>query len=181
VSDVFISVGSNVDAERHVRFALAALTERLGRIEVSPCYANPAVGFAGDDFLNLVVRTETTLPPATVIGLLREIEWAGGRVASAMRWGPRALDIDLLLYGSAVEPALRIPRSDVLRAAYVLCPLTDLAPTLRHPVTGQRLRDVWTAHPAAAAPWTRDGRIMSTSLPAQPGLVVEPQPVAAAE
>jgi len=181
VTDVFISVGSNVDAERQVRFALAALTERLGRIEVSPCYANPAVGFAGDDFLNLVVRAETTLPPATVIGLLREIEWAGGRAASENRRGPRALDIDLLLYGSAVEPSLRIPRSDVLRAAYVLCPLTDLAPTLRHPVTGQRLHDVWSAHPSAIALWTRGGRVMSTLVPAQPASVVQPQPVAAAE
>jgi len=181
VTDVFISVGSNVEAERHVRYALAALTERLGPIEVSPCYANPAVGFAGNDFLNLVVRAESVLPPATVIGLLREIERAGGRVASAPRWGPRSLDIDLLLYGSAIEPALRIPRGDVLRAAYVLCPLTDLAPTLRHPVTGQRLRDVWAAHPSAVALWTRHGRVVTTSVPTQPQAVVQTQPVAATE
>ena len=181
MTDIFISVGSNVDAERNVRFALAALTEQLGPIELSPWYVNPAVGFAGDDFLNLVVRAESTQPPASVIGSLREIERAGGRAAGAPRWGPRTLDIDLLLYGSAVEPALRIPRADVLRAAYVLCPLTDLAPELRHPVTGQKLRDVWTAHPSARAPWTRHGRIMSTSVPGRPESVVQTQSVAAAE
>ncbi len=181
MTEVYISVGSNVEAERHVRFALAAIAERFGRIELSPCYANPAVGFAGDEYLNVVVRAESMLPPSIVIDMLREIEWAGGRAVSAVRWGPRTLDIDLLLYGSAVEPALRIPRTDVLRAAYVLCPLMDLAPTLRHPVTGQRLRDVWAAHPSAVALWTRHGRVMSTSAPAQPQCVVQTQPVAAAE
>ena len=59
--------------------------------------------------------------------------------------GPRVLDLDLLLYGSLVDPELRVPRHDVLRYAFVLRPLSELAPRLVHPVTGRTLRAEWQA------------------------------------
>ncbi|HEY7841845.1 MAG TPA: 2-amino-4-hydroxy-6-hydroxymethyldihydropteridine diphosphokinase, partial [Gammaproteobacteria bacterium] len=63
---VFVGVGSNVDRERSVRTGVAELRNRFGSLELSPVYENPAVGFAGDSFYNLVAAFETDLPPAAV-------------------------------------------------------------------------------------------------------------------
>jgi len=164
VADIFFGIGSNVDAERHIDLALQALGERFDTIGVSHVYRNPAIGFDGADFLNLVVAARCIRPPGQVIEIAREIEREAGRVRTGQRWGPRTLDIDLLLYGTLVDPLLHIPRGDVLRQAFVLCPLATLAPSLRHPVTGVCLGDAWQAHPGARCEWTRAGRVTSTWL-----------------
>lgn len=164
MADIFFGIGSNVDAEHHAALALRALAKRFDAIDVSRVYRNPAVGFDGADFLNFVVAARCAWTPEQVIEIAREIERDAGRARTEQRWGPRTLDIDLLLYGTLVDPLLHIPRSDVLRQAFVLCPLAELAPALRHPVTGVYLGDAWQAHPDRARDWTRAGRVMSTLL-----------------
>ena len=83
-----------------------------------------------------------------------DIEDACGRVRGAEKFSPRSLDIDLLLYDDQVidSPPLRIPRSDILEYAFVLRPLAELAPGIKHPVTGRTLADHWADFDQASQP-----------------------------
>lgn len=147
-AEVFVGLGSNIEPERHLRDAVEALRSRFTLVEASPAYRNAAVGFRGDDFLNMVVRLRCTVGPAALERILSEIERAAGRQAkvTAVRTiGPRTLDLDLLLYGSVVDPELGLPRSDVLRYAFVLRPLAELVPEWVHPVTGRTMLSEWEA------------------------------------
>ncbi len=142
----FVSIGSNIDKERHIRAALAALRARFGNLTVSPVYESEAVGFDGENFYNLVVSFETTEPPRAIADALRAIESAHGRVREADRkFGPRTLDLDLILYGDAIvdEPGLRLPREEIATHAFVLRPLADIAPRAKHPLTGVTFARMW--------------------------------------
>ena len=150
LAEVFVGLGSNIDPERHLTVALEKIRDRLTLVEISSVYRNAAVGFAGDDFLNLVIRLQCTIGPVALEKILSEIEWAGGRQRTSSATGAqeimsRTLDLDLLLYGSVVDPDLGLPRSDVLRYAFVLRPLAELSPELVHPVTGRIMRVEWEA------------------------------------
>lgn len=159
-TEVFVGVGSNIDPERYLRAAVEALGGGSPRIATSPVYRNPAVGFAGDDFLNMVVRLECSMSVAELEQWLSDVEQACGRRRGGMpepgeAIGSRTLDLDLLLYGSVVDPELRLPHSDVLRYAFVLRPLADLAPDRAHPVTGRTLREEWEAVADGSPPMKR--------------------------
>ena len=147
-SEVYVGFGSNIDPQRHLCAAIEALEALHSPVELSPVYRNPAVGFTGDDFLNGVVRLHTDVGPRSLEEALSGIETAAGRDCTGAKMaahamGPRTLDLDLLLYGSLVEPELRLPREDILRYAFVLRPLAELAPELVHPVSGQTMRSAW--------------------------------------
>ena len=144
---VYVSVGSNVDRARHVRAAVSGLRHRFGPCRLSSVYETEAVGFSGDPFYNLVVGFRTAEPPEAVAACLRELEVAAGRRRDGPRFGPRTLDLDLLLYGAQVrdDPALRLPRPEILEQAFVLGPLAELAPELVHPTAGRTLGELWAA------------------------------------
>ncbi len=144
---VFVSVGSNVEPEENLRLACGELERRFGGLGVSSVYRNPPVGFAGADFLNLVAAFETERTPEQVVAELEEIHDLAGRKRGGERFGPRTLDLDLLLYDDLVTagPALRLPRDDVLKYDFVLGPLAELAPELVHPVEGRSLAELWQA------------------------------------
>ena len=144
---VYVSAGSNIDPERHLRAACRSLTDSLGPLSLSPVYRTKAVGFEGDDFLNLVMSFSTDLDIQAVKEILDETEAQAGRSRSAESFMPRTLDLDLLLYGSEVldNPAVRVPREDILLYAFVLAPIAELAPDLRHPVDGRTMRELWSA------------------------------------
>lgn len=136
---VFVSIGSNLDRERHVRTAVAALDSRFANLRLSGVYETEAVGFDGDPFFNLVAGFETDLDLEALVGVLREIEVLTGRVRTEKRYGPRTMDIDVLTYGDTIcegEPA-EVPRSEITRQAYVLHPLAEIAPDAMHPVLGE--------------------------------------------
>jgi 2-amino-4-hydroxy-6-hydroxymethyldihydropteridine diphosphokinase len=143
--DAYVSAGSNVAPEENLRLACRELERRFGPVDVSGVYRNRAVGFEGDDFLNLVLRFRTAEPPADVVAELERLHALAGRVRGAERFAPRTLDLDLLLYGDAVlpDPAIRVPREDILKYAFVLGPLAELAPGLRHPVDGRTMAELW--------------------------------------
>lgn len=143
MAEVFLGLGSNVEAPRHLRCALNELSAAFGEIRVSPVYQNPAVGFEGDDFLNLVVGFETQLAVEPLKAVLNDIEGRAGRERRAARYGPRTLDIDLLLYGNEIRQSPRLPHPDILKRAFVLRPLGDLAGHRRHPVTGNTYAEHW--------------------------------------
>lgn len=143
MADVYIGVGSNIEPERHVRLAVANLEQRFGALRCSDVFRSPAFGFAGDDFLNMVVALSTQCDPDAVEHVLYDIEYEGGRTRRGKRFSARTLDLDLLLYGAMVDAQRRLPRDDVRRYPFVLAPLADLAPALRHPLTGRPMGEAW--------------------------------------
>jgi 2-amino-4-hydroxy-6-hydroxymethyldihydropteridine diphosphokinase len=155
---VFVAAGSNVEPERHLALASQLLRQAFGEVQFSPWYRNRAVGFEGDDFINFVVGFESALPVAEVVTRLREIETACGRPRDAPKWAPRSIDLDILLYGELVSPAgPSLPRPDLLRRAYMLGPLADIAPEVVHPTAGLTIAELWSqfdreAHPLERVP-----------------------------
>jgi len=155
--DVYVSAGSNVSPEKNLSLACRELDHRFGPLRLSGVYRNPPVGFAGDDFLNLVVHFRTTEPPSVIVAELERLHTLAGRVRGLERFAPRALDLDLLLYGAAVlsGPGIRVPREDILEYGFVLGPLAELAPDLRHPVTGETMGQLWALFDRASSPLQR--------------------------
>lgn len=147
MANVYVGLGSNVDAEKNLRLGIAELRSRYGELGISPVYRSRAVGFDGDDFLNLVAAFETDDSPEEIHRKIERIHALAGRERGRERYASRTLDIDLLLYDDLVssEPALRLPRPDVLEYAFVLKPLADLAPDLKHPETGRAIGEHWQA------------------------------------
>lgn len=142
---VYLGLGSNVDANRNLALGIRELQNAYGELRVSPVYRSAPVGFDGDDFLNLVVELQATESPQEIHERIERIHDLAGRVRSSHAYISRTLDIDLLLYDDLVltDGTLRIPRTDVLAYSFVLRPLAELAPELRHPVTGKTLREHW--------------------------------------
>lgn len=154
MTEVYLGIGSNIEPEENLRFAIRELRRRFGELGLSPVYESRPLGFDGEDFFNMVVRLQTELTPADVIDQLEEIHAIAGRVRDSSRYISRVLDIDLLLYDGLVvnEGRLRIPRSDVLDYSFVLRPLAELAPEFVHPVTGRRIADHWQEFDRASHP-----------------------------
>lgn len=143
---VYLGLGSNIEPEKNLALGVAELERRFGRVELSPVYRAPAIGFESPDFLNAVAAIETDLAPEALLDIIEEIHDVAGRERDASnKWVARSLDIDLLLYGELVSPGrpLRVPRDDVLDYAFVLRPLAELAPDGVHPVTGRTFADHW--------------------------------------
>lgn len=155
--EVWVSAGSNIEPERWLRLACRELAARFGPLTLSGTYRNPAVGMEGDDFLNLVIGFRTALAPEAVVAELERLHDLAGRDRSAGSWTPRTLDLDLLLYGDQVidRPGVKVPRKDVIKYGFVLGPLAEAAPGLRHPVSGQTMAELWEGFDRDAVPLTR--------------------------
>ena len=151
---VFVSIGSNIDRAHNVRACLAALERRYGSLTRSQIYECPAVGFAGEDFYNLVVGFESGDSVQQVAEDLRQIEVDQGRERVQERFAPRTLDVDLLLYDDLISQSdgLKLPRDEITRYAFVLGPLAEIAGEMRHPVSGERYADLWARFDRSATP-----------------------------
>lgn len=139
---VYLSLGSNLDPERHLRDALAALRARFGEVAVSPVYRSDAVGFAGAAFLNCAAAFDTDLPHDALRTWLRELEDAGGRDRSLPRYADRTLDLDIALWCDGGTCRTDLSREEFERA-HVLAPLADIAPDVREPFSGEPLGGRW--------------------------------------
>lgn len=145
MSTAWLGLGSNVNAENNIRAGISALEERFSDVSLSPAYVSTAVGFEGDDFINLVARVETDLQPTELREYLRDLEDRYGRQRNVPKFSDRSLDIDILLYGDLVllSPILEIPRAEILKFAHVLKPLADLDPDILHPSELRSLAEIW--------------------------------------
>lgn len=151
---VYLSLGSNLEPQRYLRAAIAELREKFGDITVSPAYRSQSVGFDGADFINLAVGLDTTLSPDALNEWLHALEDRHGRRRDVPRYADRTLDVDIVLYETLVTCGagnLQIPRKE-LQHAFVLCPMADIAPDLRHPLTGQSMAELWAAFPGGREP-----------------------------
>jgi len=145
VSTVFLGIGSNVRVERNVSSGVAALRAEFGDVDLSTVYRSAAVGFTGDDFINLAARIRTDMQPLELKEYLNRLEDRHGRRRDLPKFSNRTLDVDILLYDDLYLhcPSLIIPRPEISQYAHVLKPLTDLAPGLVHPVTRTTLAELW--------------------------------------
>ncbi len=145
MSQIYVSLGSNVDREANIQKSVMAMRKEFGVLKLSPVYSSAAVGFDGDDFLNLVVGIESALTVQQVVAKLRGIEDDLGRDRSQPRYSPRPVDLDILLFDDLIidEDGIQIPRHEILRNAFVLKPLQDLVPGLRHPQCGKCFTELW--------------------------------------
>ncbi|MEO6080063.1 MAG: 2-amino-4-hydroxy-6-hydroxymethyldihydropteridine diphosphokinase [Steroidobacteraceae bacterium] len=150
----YVSGGSNLDTQLNLTRAARALKARHPGARFSRCYRNKAVGFDGPDFINFVVELPVAGDPALLKGELKCIEAQCGRLPDAPKWAPRAMDLDILLFGDVVQeaPSLMLPRPDLLRWAFMLGPLAELAPALHHPIADVAIGDLWQRFDHAASP-----------------------------
>ena len=142
---VFVGIGSNIDREASVRAGVSDLREKYGELQLSSVYESEAVGFEGDAFYNLVAAFDTSVSVDQVFATLAGIEETHGRVRGGERFSSRTLDLDLLLYGDLVAKGegYHVPRDEIPRYAFVLWPLSELEPAMKHPQTGETFLAMW--------------------------------------
>jgi 2-amino-4-hydroxy-6-hydroxymethyldihydropteridine diphosphokinase len=147
VATIYISLGSNIDRELNTRAGIEALKQAFGNLILSSVYESEAVGFDGDAFYNMVIACEVDSAVHETNQILRDIEDANGRDRSGPKFSSRTLDLDLLLYDDMIldEHGLKLPRGEILKNAFVLWPMAEIAPTLKHPEVGESYAQLWTA------------------------------------
>jgi len=145
---IYISIGSNIDAEKNIRGAVQALCEEFGTLLISSVYESDAIGFDGDKFLNLVVGADTDDDVYYVSQALRSIEDQFGRERSGPKFSSRTLDLDLLVFDDLImsKDGIQIPRDEITKNAFVLWPLAELAPQECHPESGETYGQLWDAY-----------------------------------
>jgi 2-amino-4-hydroxy-6-hydroxymethyldihydropteridine diphosphokinase len=147
---VFLGLGSNRGDRHHFLNRAAGELKKLGDTKIvwaSSVYETDPYGKTDQDrFLNAVVELETALKPEAMFSACQEIERALGRTTTE-RWGPREIDIDILMYDGVVfeNAALQVPHPDLERRKFVLVPLREIAPDLVHPVNGMTIEELAAA------------------------------------
>ncbi|KEF30313.1 2-amino-4-hydroxy-6-hydroxymethyldihydropteridine pyrophosphokinase [Marinobacter nitratireducens] len=155
---VFISIGTNVDRERHVAAALDALSEWFTDLEISPVYESEAVGFDGSPFYNLVVGVRTDWSVGELSQRFKQLEAENGRRRDVPKFSARTLDLDILTYGGEVGTVdgVELPRGEILKNAFVLQPLADIAGLECHPVCGKSYGELWSSYNRNQKLWPVD-------------------------
>jgi 2-amino-4-hydroxy-6-hydroxymethyldihydropteridine diphosphokinase len=148
MANIYISLGSNVEREYHVQQGLNALAVAFNlpfeQLELSSLFESEAIGFSGNAFLNMVIGIKTTHSVEQVAIKLRDIEFSYGRTREAKKFSPRTLDLDLLLYDNLIiDSPAQLPRSEIDKNAFVLWPLSEVAPQLMHPIIKQNYYTLW--------------------------------------
>lgn len=150
---IYLGLGSNIERERNLTAGLDALAVFLHDLRCSPVFESLPVGIRSGNFFNFVVEAKTDLPLHELDRRLKDIEADNGRYAPGRKGLP--LDIDVLLYGDRVGnfDGLVLPRAEVLKNAFVLWPLSILAPDTLHPGEARSFADLWESSAIQQALW----------------------------
>jgi 2-amino-4-hydroxy-6-hydroxymethyldihydropteridine diphosphokinase len=146
MSTVFIGIGSNLgNREQYCTSAIKLLIESgLKVTKMSRKFETEPWGVENQPrFINMVVKAETVLEPLKLLAILKDIEFRLGRKPD-IRWGPRTIDLDILLYDDLVlnTPELNIPHTGMEKRSFVLLPLAEIAPETIHPLINKRIREL---------------------------------------
>lgn len=148
---IYISVGSNIERDKHTRAGLDALHQCFGPLTLSSVYESEAVGFSGSHFYNLAVGAKTHLNVQQVCEKLKTIEANNGRVRGEKKFAPRTLDLDLLMYDNLVtQEGVDLPRAEIEFNAFVLRPLSEIAAETIHPIRQVSIGQLWNAYDKTA-------------------------------
>lgn len=142
---VTLGLGSNVDPFIHLASCLDALLLNFNDLSLSSVFESEAVGFEGDNFLNMVVGINTDLSLAGLSVLLKTIEDKHGRDRQQPRFSGRTLDIDILTYDDLAGKfdGITLPRGEITENAFVLWPLSQVGGKRRHPVLKKTFAELW--------------------------------------
>jgi 2-amino-4-hydroxy-6-hydroxymethyldihydropteridine diphosphokinase len=145
ITQVYVAAGSNVQPEQNLARACHEVQATWPNVRFSRAYANQAVGFDGPEFINMVLAFTTDQSIEAVISRLRAVETLCGRPPNAPKWASRAMDLDILLFGSRVEKTAdyTLPRPDLMKRPYMLGPMAELAPQVLHPTAGRTMGELW--------------------------------------
>jgi 2-amino-4-hydroxy-6-hydroxymethyldihydropteridine diphosphokinase len=148
VAWVTLSLGSNLDPVINLTSCLDALLLQFNDLSLSLVFESEAVGFDGDNFLNMVVGFDTDLELAALSPLLKTIEDKQGRDRSQPKFSGRTLDIDILTYANkaGVFDGITLPRPEIIDNAFVLWPLAQVSGRHKHPVLKQSYAGLWEAY-----------------------------------
>jgi len=150
IANAYVGLGSNLnDRESHIHQALTRLgrRDRIRLVTTSSLYETEPVGIVDQPlFLNAAVHLSTELEPAELLEVLQEVERRMGRQRT-IRWGPRIIDLDLLLYDDLIIDGTRlvVPHPELTRRAFVLVPLAEIAPQAVEPRSGRRVDELLRA------------------------------------
>ena len=155
---VALGLGSNIRPQQHLQQALDALHARYGRLRTSGVFESEPVGFAGPNFLNMVVVLETAESLASLSRFLKDHEDRHGRVRHGPKASGRTVDIDILLYGElcGTYEYVELPRPEFTENAFVLCPLAQVLGDTLLPGTTQRIGELWRLYDRAQRLWPVD-------------------------
>ena len=168
---VALSLGSNIEPVVNFQSCLDALLLKFNDLSLSSVFESEAIGFEGDNFLNMVVAFDTEMPLEALIKTVKKIEDDCGRDRAQPRFSGRTLDIDVLLYGDKIGicSGIELPRPEITENAFVLWPLSQLSERRKHPALKQSYKQLWESyHKETQHLWPVDfewhGRKISTEL-----------------
>ncbi len=140
-----LSLGSNINAVNNIRSVVRELRKEFGEIRCSSVYESEAVGFSGDNFLNLVGLVETERPLSAILDFVKQLEDSLGRDRSMPKFSGRSMDIDILTYGEVdgADCGIALPRPEITENAFVLQPLAELLPEQLHSETRLSFSSLW--------------------------------------
>ena len=145
MATVYLSLGSNIAVQDNITAALDGLEDEFGTLQISSVYESESVGFSGDNFFNLVVGVRTATAVGEISQCLKRLENSRLRDRTTPKFSARTLDIDILcvddLHG-AID-GIDLPRDEILKNAFVLLPLSEIAGDRLHPLTGVSYAQHW--------------------------------------
>ena len=142
---VYVGIGSNINRHKHISNGLIQLNEKFEQLHLSSVYMTKAVGFDGDDFYNLAAGFRSPMDATAIEQILKQIERENGRDHQQAKFSARTLEIDLLLFDDLIlhQHGIAVPRDEILKYAFVLKPLAEIAGAVIHPETGQSIQSHW--------------------------------------
>ena len=146
MTTAYLCLGSNINPKRHIRFAIDRFKRDFDDVVISNIYKSKAVGFEGDDFLNLAVAINTDLSLDKLLKYTDALEKSAGRVrVKRGNFDSRTLDVDIVMYGNLIGEykGRRWPSEDIQDNAHVLLPMSEIAGDRTHPALGIKFRQLW--------------------------------------